>query len=58
MEHEGAEGLDMPVHEAVPLMAERDIVPQPQDFATVGQLYRSIERGFQHLAEKFGEHNR
>src|SRR3954452_22624314 len=28
MEYEGAEGLDMPVHEAVPLMAERDIVPQ------------------------------
>ena len=57
MEYEGAEGLDMPVHEAVPLMAERDIVPQPQDFATVGHLYRSIEQGIAHLAEKFGEHN-
>jgi CDGSH-type Zn-finger protein/truncated hemoglobin YjbI len=57
MEYEGAEGLDMPVHEAVPLMAERDIVPQPQDFATVGHLYRSIEQGLAHLAEKFGEHN-
>jgi CDGSH-type Zn-finger protein/truncated hemoglobin YjbI len=57
MEYEGAEGLDMPVHEAVPLMAERDIVPQPQDFATVGHLYRSIEQGFAHLAEKFGEQN-
>ena len=57
MEYEGAEGLDMPVHEAVPLMAERDIVPQPQDFATVGHLYRSIERGFARLAEKFGEQN-
>src|SRR5690242_5604635 len=45
MEYEGAEGLDMPVHEAVPLMAERDIVPQPQDFGTVGHLYRSIEQG-------------
>ena len=32
--------------EAVPLMSERDIVPQPQDFATVGHLYRSIEEGF------------
>ena len=57
MEYEGAEGLDMPAHEAVPLMAERDIVPQPQDFATVGHLYRSIERGLAHLSEKFGEQN-
>src|SRR5215831_17834333 len=57
MELKGAEGIDAPVHEAVPLMAERDIVPQPQDFATVGHLYRSIELGFAHLAEKFGESN-
>jgi CDGSH-type Zn-finger protein/truncated hemoglobin YjbI len=57
MEYEGAEGLDAPLHEAVPLMAERDIVPQPQDFATVGHLYRSIEHGFAHLADKFGERN-
>jgi CDGSH-type Zn-finger protein/truncated hemoglobin YjbI len=57
MEYEGAEGLDLPAHEAVPLMAERDIVPQPQDFATVGHLYRSIEHGFDHLAEKLGEDN-
>jgi hypothetical protein len=57
MELEGAEGIDAPVHEAVPLMAERDIVPQPQDFATVGHLYRSIEHGIDHLAEKFGEQN-
>jgi CDGSH-type Zn-finger protein/truncated hemoglobin YjbI len=57
MEYEGAEGLDMPTHEAVPLMSERDIVPQPQDFATVGHLYRSIEEGFRHLAEKLGEEN-
>src|SRR4030095_4139097 len=34
-----------------------DIVPQLQDFATVGHLYRSIEHGFAHLAEKFGERN-
>ena len=51
----GAEGIDAPVHDAVPLMAERDIVPQAQDFATVGHLYRSIEQGLTHLAEKFGE---
>jgi hypothetical protein len=36
-------------------MAESDIVPQLQDFATVGHLYRSIEAGLAHLAEKFGE---
>src|SRR5215475_8661177 len=38
-------------------MKEGDIVPQPQDFATLGHLYRSIEHGIDHLAEKFGERN-
>jgi CDGSH-type Zn-finger protein/truncated hemoglobin YjbI len=51
----GASGIDAPVHDAVPLMAERDIVPRLQDFATVGHLYRSIEGGIDHLAEKLGE---
>jgi hypothetical protein len=54
---EGAKGIDAPVHEAVPLMAEGDIVPRLLDFATVGHLYRSIEQGLAHLAEKFGERN-
>src|SRR5262249_61318326 len=57
MELKGAQGIDAPVHEAVPLMAEGDIVPQPQDFATLGHLYRSIEHGIDPLAEKFGERN-
>jgi hypothetical protein len=57
MELEGAEGIDAPVHEAVPLTAEGDIVPQLQDFATIGHLYRSIEHGLAHLADKFGERN-
>jgi hypothetical protein len=57
MELEGAEGIDAPVHDAVPLMAQGDIVPRAQDFATVGHLYRSIEDGIAHLAEKFGERN-
>jgi Ferritin-like len=57
MELEGAEGIDAPVRDAVPLMSESDIVPRPQDFATVGHLYRSIEHGIAHLAEKFGERN-
>ena len=54
---EGATGIDAPLHEAVPLMADGDIVPQLQDFATVGHLYRSIEEGLAHLADKFGERN-
>jgi Ferritin-like len=52
---EGAAGIDAPVHDAKPLMADGDIVPQLQDFATVGHLYRSIEQGLAHLADKFGE---
>ncbi|HKE71275.1 MAG TPA: ferritin-like protein, partial [Nocardioidaceae bacterium] len=52
---EGAEGIDAPVHEAVPLVSQGDIVPQLQDFATIGHLYRSIEQGLAHLADKFGE---
>jgi CDGSH-type Zn-finger protein len=40
---------------AIPHMTEQDIVPSGQDFATVGHLYRSIERGFEHLTAKYGE---
>src|SRR6516162_3325329 len=40
---------------AVPVVNERDIVPQGQDFATIGHLYRSIEAGFAHLSELRGE---
>ncbi len=59
---ERPEGMDLDdagglaaVGRAEPLMSEGDIVPRPQDFATVGHLYRSIEAGFKHLAEKYGE---
>jgi hypothetical protein len=52
---EGAQGIDAPIHDAIPLVNQSDIVPQLQDFATVGHLYRSIEHGLAHLAEKFGE---
>src|SRR5437660_1347128 len=31
------------------------IVPQTQDFATIGHLYRGIEQGLRHLVEKYGE---
>jgi hypothetical protein len=40
---------------AVPLTQPGDIVPRLQDFATVGHLYRSIEAGLRHLADKYGE---
>jgi CDGSH-type Zn-finger protein len=40
---------------AQPSMQHGDIVPRGQDFATVGHLYRSIERGFADLATKLGE---
>jgi hypothetical protein len=40
---------------AVPAVQLGEIVPQLQDFATIGHLYRSIEDGLHHLAELFGE---
>src|SRR6201996_5748810 len=40
---------------AVPAMRPGDIAPHGQDFATVGHLYRSIEAGIEHLAQKYGE---
>ena len=36
-------------------MRPEEIIPRGQDFATVGHLYRSIERGLAYLAGKFGE---
>src|SRR5438067_2805206 len=56
---EGMDLADAPglaaVGRAQPLVSERDIVPQGQDFATVGHLYRSIEAGIAGLAAKYGE---
>jgi CDGSH-type Zn-finger protein/truncated hemoglobin YjbI len=49
-----AEGLAA-FSQAAPVISQRDIVPQGQDFATVGHLYRSIEAGFEHLAATHGE---
>ena len=37
------------------MLNERDIVPRGRGFATVGDLYRSIEAGFAHLNEMHGE---
>src|SRR5262252_6113528 len=59
---ERPEGMDLAdadglaaMEKAVPLISRRDIVPQGQDFATVGHLYRSIEAGLAHLAELHSE---
>ena len=49
-----AEGLRA-IGRAQPQLSEADIVPRSQDFATVGHLYRSIEAGLAHLAERHGE---
>src|SRR5215472_9344041 len=40
---------------AAPRVQVGEIVPRGQDFATVGHLYRSIEAGVAHLADKLGE---
>jgi hypothetical protein len=54
MDFDDADGLAA-VERAVPVMSDREIAPHLQEFATVGHLYRSIEEGFRHLAEKMGE---
>jgi len=38
----------------VPMSAE-ELLPRGQDFDTQGQLYRSLETGLRHLADKLGE---
>src|SRR5215467_12171554 len=56
---EGMEGADaedfQPAGLPPPPMRPGEIIPRGQDFATVGHLYRSIERGFAHLADKLGD---
>ena len=54
MDLQDADGLAA-MQTAMPSVNPRDIVPTGQDFATVGHLYRSIEAGFRHLTEKYGE---
>jgi hypothetical protein len=52
---EGADAAGYPPAGAAPApMRPEEIVPRGQDFATVGDLYRSIERGIAHLADKLG----
>ncbi|HEU4674337.1 MAG TPA: ferritin-like domain-containing protein, partial [Candidatus Limnocylindrales bacterium] len=61
---ERPEGLDMAdqdalaaVEKAAPLAVASDdeIGPRLQDFATIGELYRAIELGFDRLADRLGE---
>jgi len=40
---------------ATPFVELGQIVPQLQDFATIGHLYRSIEEGVRSLAARYGE---
>ena len=54
MDLEDADGMAA-FGRALPAMEAGEIVPRAQDFATVGHLYRSIEAGIAHLADKFGE---
>jgi hypothetical protein len=54
MEGVDAEGFE-PAGPPVPPMRDDEIIPRGQQFATVGHLYRSIEHGFAHLADKLGE---
>ncbi|HTL85308.1 MAG TPA: ferritin-like domain-containing protein [Acidimicrobiia bacterium] len=56
---DGAYGHDgegfVPQGAALPSMLPEDIIPRGQQFETQGHLYRAIERGFAHLAEKLGD---
>jgi hypothetical protein len=49
-----AEGFAALDH-AEPLTDGRSLMAVQQDWATVGELYRGIERGFAHLVDRFGE---
>src|SRR5919107_357997 len=61
---ERPEGLDMDDQDALaavdkaaplPVATEDEIGPRLQDFATIGELYRAIELGFERLSERLGE---
>jgi hypothetical protein len=54
VDHADAEGF-APAGPPPPPMRPEEVVPRGQDWATVGHLYRSVERGFAHLADKLGE---
>lgn len=47
--------VDHPLAGFMETPAEDDIVATPEDFETVGHLYRGVEAGLAHLVEKLGE---
>ena len=49
---EGFEAIEQAV--ALPHDEHDEIVPHLQEFDTIGQLYRSIQAGIEHLAERLG----
>jgi nitrite reductase/ring-hydroxylating ferredoxin subunit len=53
MEHDAPE-LKLASEVIAPLVPDA-VIPQEQNFATVGHLYRGIERGFERLVDKYGE---
>ncbi len=55
MDIEDAEGFEA-IEQAVALPHDEadEIVPHLQEFDTIGQLYRSIQTGFEHLDERLG----
>ena len=55
MDVEDAEGFEA-IRQAVALPHDEsdEIVPHLQEFDTIGQLYRSIQAGLEHLAERLG----
>lgn len=53
-ELEDAPGFDVR-SAAVPNMVGEEVVPEAQSFSTIGDLYRGIENGFGHMAQKVGE---
>jgi hypothetical protein len=59
---ERAAGVDVPdagafehTGEAPPPMSASELQPRPQDFATQGELYRSLEDGLRTLVDRLGE---
>ncbi len=59
---ERPEGTDLPDAESfdhagppLPPLGASDLVPAPQEFATVSHLYRSIDAGLANLAARYGE---
>ena len=49
---EGFEAIEQAV--ALPHDEQDEIVPHLQEFETIGQLYRSIQAGLEHLADRIG----